>query len=295
MKNLKNIFKKRNIKSGLILFLPVLLFAFNAHANSIREVTRHIERVRSLSPPFQFAVIGDSRDGEEVYAPFIQSIMKRKPDFIVHLGDMVPKPDIKEWRDFFDLSRPITVPFFPVAGNHDLGPTHRGREIYQKQFSLPDGKTYYSFLAGKSLFVILDTEERKGRIPADQMKWLEEVLGSPDSSFKWVFLHRPLFLPADSFKRGRGMDRYPSERDQLHGLFVKSKVKGVFAGDDHRYDRREEDGILYIISGGGGAPLHPFRARGGYFHYVWVLVQPDQIEGEVIDLEGQVRDRFVIK
>jgi hypothetical protein len=293
MKNLKKYFKERTIRSGLLLFLPVLIFAFNAHAESIREVTQHIERVSSLSLPFRFAVIGDSRDGEEVYTRFIQSIMKRRPDFIIHLGDMVPKPNAKEWRDFFDLSRPITVPFFPVAGNHDLGSTHRGRDIYQEQFLFPKGKTYYSFRAGKSLFVILDSEIGKGRISGDQLEWFKEIVGSSNSPFKWVFLHRPLFLPADSFKRGRGMDRYPSERDQLHRLFMKAKVNGVFAGDDHRYDRSEKDGILYIISGGGGAPLHLFT--GGYFHYIWVSVQPDQTEGEVVDLEGQVRDRFVIK
>ncbi|OGP78135.1 MAG: hypothetical protein A2V86_03045 [Deltaproteobacteria bacterium RBG_16_49_23] len=295
MKNLRNYFKKRNIRSGLILFLPILLFTFNSHAESIREVTRHIERVSSLSPPFQFAVIGDSRDGEKVYTRLIQSILKRKPDFIIHLGDMVPKPDEKEWRDFFDLSRPITVPFFPVVGNHDVGSTLRGKEIYRKQFLLPEGKTYYSFRAGRGLFVILDSEKGKGRISEDQFQWLKDTLGSTDPGFKWVFLHRPLFLPADSFKRGRGMDRYPSDRDQLHRLFVKAKVDAVFAGDDHRYDRREKDGILYIITGGGGAPLHPFKEWGGYFHYVWASVQTDQIEGEVVDPEGQIRDRFIIK
>ena len=91
------------------------------------------------------------------------------------------------------------------------------------------------------------------------------------------------------------MDKYPSDRDQLHQLFLKAKMNAIFAGDDHRYDRREKEGILYIISGGGGAPLHPFKERGGYFHYVWVSVHADRIEGEVVDLEGEVRDRFTIK
>jgi hypothetical protein len=91
------------------------------------------------------------------------------------------------------------------------------------------------------------------------------------------------------------MDKYPSDRDQLHQFFVKARMNAVFAGDDHRYDRREKDGVLYIISGGGGAPLHPFKESGGYYHYVWVSIQTDRMEGEVVDLEGQVRDRFVIK
>jgi hypothetical protein len=34
---------------------------------------------------------------------------------------------------------------------------------------------------------------------------------------------------------------------------------------------------------------------GGYFNYVWISVQNEKIEGEAVDLEGQVQDRFVIE
>jgi hypothetical protein len=74
-----------------------------------------------------------------------------------------------------------------------------------------------------------------------------------------VLIHRPLFPPKDSLKMGRAMDKYPLERDDLHQLFLKAKVKGIFAGDDHRYDRSEKDGILYLIYGDGGAPSLPLK------------------------------------
>ncbi|MBM4308140.1 MAG: hypothetical protein FJ123_15525 [Deltaproteobacteria bacterium] len=295
MKNLRDYFKKKRLRFGLIFSLLFLLFAFDSYAGSIREVSRNIERVQLVVSPFQFAVVGDSRDGEKVYPRLLASILERKPDFIIHLGDMVTKPSEKEWHQFFNLSQPISVPFFPVAGNHDVGMTSRGEEMYNKQFFLPKGKAHYSFKAGQGFFVILNSEKGKGRISDDQWHWLKEIMESSSSTFKLAFLHRPLFLPADSFKRGSTMDKYPSDRDQLHQFFVNAKINAVFAGDDHRYDRREKDGILYIISGGGGAPLHPFKERGGYFHYVWVSIQTDRVEGEVIDLEGEVRDRFVIR
>ncbi len=91
------------------------------------------------------------------------------------------------------------------------------------------------------------------------------------------------------------MDKYPLDRDDLHQLFLKTKVKAVFEADDHRYDRREIDGLLYVISGGGGAPLTSFKERGGYFHYVWISLQKGKMEGEVVDLEGQIQDKFVIE
>jgi hypothetical protein len=91
------------------------------------------------------------------------------------------------------------------------------------------------------------------------------------------------------------MDRYPVERDALHQLFIKTNVKAVFEADDHRYDRMEKDQIVYVITGGGGAPLTSFKGRGRFFHYVLISAQKERIEGEVVDLEGRIRDRFMIE
>jgi hypothetical protein len=55
-----------------------------------------------------------------------------------------------------------------------------------------------------------------------------------------------------------------------------------------------KDQILYIITGGGGAPIYALKDAGGYFHYVWVSVQKGRVEGEAVDLDGQIKDRFVI-
>jgi hypothetical protein len=208
---------------------------------------------------------------------------------------MIPNPDEREWHAFFRISKQMDVPFFPVVGNHDVGTTALGKELYRKEFFLPEGKTYYAFRAGGILFVVLDSERERGRITGEQRSWLEGILLSSKETFKLAFIHRPFFLPMDSLKTGRAMDRYPSDRDDLHRLFLKTNVKAVFAGDDHRYDRNEKEGILYIISGGGGAPIFYFKEMGGFFHYVWVSVQKGKIVGEVVDLEGRVQDQFVIE
>ena len=295
MKNFENYFKKEKWTETLLLFGVVLLISFPSYAGSIRDVSQNIEKVKSIEPPFQFALIGDSRDGEKVYVRLVGRALEGKSDFFIHLGDMIPHPSEKEWRTFFEISKPIDIPFFPVVGNHEVGATPLGEEIYRKQFSLPEGKTYYVFRAGGILFVILDSEKGRGRIINEQLSWLEDVLSSSKETFKFVFIHRPLFLPMDSLKKGRAMDRYPVERDALHQLFLKTNVKAVFEADDHRYDRIEKDHILYLITGGGGAPLTSLKERGGYFHYVWISVQKERIEGEVVDLEGQIRDRFMIE
>ena len=295
MKNFSDYFKKEKWAKIFLLSGVFLLLSLLSYAGSIKDVSQSIKQVQSIEPPFQFAVVGDNRDGEKVYTQLMKSVLERKPDFLINLGDMIPYPHEREWQAFFEISKQMNLPFFPAVGNHDVGTTTRGVEIYRKQFSLPAGKTYYAFRAGKILFVILDSEEGKGRIIKEQRTWLEDTLSSSQETFKFVFIHRPLFLPKNSLKTGHALDKYPLERDDLHQLFIKTKVNAVFTADDHRYDRREKDGILYLISGGGGAPLTAFKESGGYFHYVWISVHKEKVEGEVVDLEGQVQDRFVIE
>ncbi len=295
MRNFDNYFKKEKWIRALLVFGVVLLLSLSSAAGSIRDVGQSVEKVKSINVPFGFAVVGDSRDGDAVYSKLIRGILERKPDFIIHLGDMVPSPSEREWRSFFEISKPITLPFFPVVGNHDVSTGGSGDKVYGKQFFLPEGKTYYAFRAGGVLFVLLDSEKDGCRVGKEQRSWLGGVLSSSKEKVKLVFIHRPLFPPLNSLKLGRALDRYPLERDDLHRLFLKNKVKAVFEGDDHRYDRTVEDGILYLISGGGGAPLSAVKEWGGYFHYVWISVRKGKIEGEVVDLEGKVRDRFVIE
>jgi len=159
MKNFENYFKKEKWMKVLLLFGIVLLISFPSYAGSIKEVSQNIKQVQSMEPPFHFAMIGDSRSGERVYAQLMKRIIERKPDFLIHLGDMINNPHEKEWNPFFEISKQMDLPFFPVVGNHDVGTTTLGEEIYRKQFSLPAGKTYYVFRAGGVLFIMLDSEK----------------------------------------------------------------------------------------------------------------------------------------
>ena len=90
----------------------------------------------------------------------------------------------------------------------------------------------------------------------------------------------------------------------------------VFGGHDHTYERTcpiiygscaapTEDGILYIVTGGGGHPiLHPNECdsdclwsefRSSVFHFVQVEIQGKTLTGKAIEIDGTVFDTFLIE
>jgi hypothetical protein len=66
----------------------------------------------------------------------------------------------------------------------------------------------------------------------------------------------------------------------------------VFAGHNHIYLRKTVGGIPHIIAGGGGAPLYAGDEDGGFYHYILMTVDGDKVSGEVVDINGKIRDRF---
>ena len=84
----------------------------------------------------------------------------------------------------------------------------------------------------------------------------------------------------------------PRTRDRLEALFAKYKVNIVFAGHEHLYLRKVVNGIVHIITGGGGAPLYAEDKEGGFYHFVLVTVDGNEVTGKVIDINGNVRDTF---
>ena len=87
------------------------------------------------------------------------------------------------------------------------------------------------------------------------------------------------------------------EAAALVPLLEKHKVTAVLAGHDHNYQRHVKNGIQYIVTGGGGAPLAPAdSALPGDItkkvvsveHYVTIKVEGNRAHMQVIALDGSV-------
>jgi predicted phosphodiesterase len=204
---------------------------------------------------FQFVVFGDTRTRHELHRSVVAAISKAEPDFVIHTGDLVQDGyDTLQWPNFFDIERDLlrkTV-FFPVLGNHE-----RDNIRFHEFF---DVKTpYYSFDWGSAHFIILNSDVPNVAISSvardafwtEQTRWLEADLEkSQKAEFRFVAMHHPPFT-VNTESAGHVSKETPG----LVPLFEKYNVTAVFAGHDHNYQHHVKNGIHYVITGGGGAPL----------------------------------------
>ena len=85
----------------------------------------------------------------------------------------------------------------------------------------------------------------------------------------------------------------------LTPLFEKYGVDVVFGGHMHSYERNEVNGITYVVTAGGGAPLYAMKEREPAqvvfemaHHFVVVKIDGNRLEATVISSEGEVLDTF---
>lgn len=249
--------------------------------------------LKNVKGAYTFAIIGDNRSGDRVYKKVIHQMNLRKPLFVVNTGDVIPNPgNRKQWANFREISKEITIPYFLVAGNHDID-DKESQDVWRDEVDLPGNETHYSFVVGRDLFVILNSCEPglDRKIAGQQLEWLGKILNLAKYERQFVFLHHPLFLSANADYSGKSMDKYPELRDSLHRLFVEKRVNAVFAGHEHTFWRAEKDGVDYIITGGAGAPLY---GKDSFSHLMIVRVDGPRVSAKTIDRDGALRDEFAI-
>lgn len=255
---------------------------------------------------FSFVMIGDSGHGEpEQYAVAAQ-MLALHPDFMLHLGDVVyPNGQTGGYDPYFfapyhDLID--RVPVFPTLGNHDYH-TANGQP-YLDAFYLPatgpGGERYYSFDWGDAHFVALDSNRGYG--PGSLMlQWLASDLAASTAKWKFVFFHHALFTAGPH----RNDSTLPALKQALEPLFAQYGVDVVFNGHDHDYERSEpQNGVIYIVSGGGGYDLYdmlwPDRSTSyiayaaQMYHTVQVQIHGCILSLRAIDTRGAVFDQIAL-
>lgn len=208
---------------------------------------------------FSFLLYGDNRSNPYAHAAVVQAMRKAPADFLVHTGDMVyDGSQPKDWADFFAIERELLRErcLFPAIGNHEIAmPTSDGALRYARMFRVPApaaaAERWYTFRWGSARFFVLDAHDE---FATSERAWLEGALSAasaePGLAWRFVVLHHG---PYSSGLHGGNESLLLANVPEL---LRKHRVDLVFSGHDHVYERGDANGLRYVISGGGGAPLY---------------------------------------
>jgi len=244
---------------------------------------------------FSFLVYGDSRHNHSAHQKLVDWMKKYNGDFIIHTGDFVDKGGASDdWDIFFFVLRPIaaSMVLFPTIGNHDYDSS--GSNVFRNIFLVPGGSPNpgldYFFDTANARFIVLENRFA-GKQGGVQKKWLENLLEDANKkSFDYIFIiiHQGIWSSGP-----HGADSKLEKLGYIE-LLKKWQVTAVIAGHDHFYERGEREGIPYIVSGGGGAPIYSkikntqwsqFRFTGR--HFIKFDIDGKKMKFEVISDEGK--------
>lgn len=266
----------------------------------------------------KFVVFGDNRTQIDVFESIVNRIVEVKPNVVFHTGDMVDFGSlyygygVVGWEDFINIITPLfqTTPIYVAFGNHDRG----GEEIYSSYFPsiYEDYSPYhYSFNLAGIHFIVLNSEEPINS-SSEEVMWLRDDLAQTEADFKIAFIHRP---PYSSSRHGKSAEEGDeseilSIREFIVPILEEYGVDVVFTGHEHNYERtypiREgninNNGVIYVITGGGGAPLYDreieFPASYTFvktYHYVVAKKKGNYIKIKAVDINGETIDSFEVR
>jgi hypothetical protein len=250
--------------------------------------------------PFRFVLYGDVRTRHDVHRKVIAKILESGvPDLVVHSGDLVENGfDSSLWATFFDIERDLLrqTAFAPALGNHD----RNSKDFYDYfQRDLP----YYSFNWGNAHFTVINSDVpnvsaskiARDEFWARQTRWLEEDLAANQKSdYRFVLAHHP---PFTAVERRQGDNPHMTA---LAGMFEKYKVTAAMFGHDHNYQHYLKNGVHYVVSGGGGAPLYDVNKPdpaitvkvASIENFVSVSVNGKTAKAQAISIDGKVLDEW---
>ncbi|MGB8534986.1 MAG: metallophosphoesterase [Acidobacteriaceae bacterium] len=255
-----------------------------------------------VGPPLRIVVYGDMRFTDPsntsdtqpgVRKWLAQKVAEEKPDILLLTGDMpFHGSDPADWKVYNQETAAWTqerLRIYPTIGNHEgLPDPAKGIANYFAAYPQVENHSYYSVQLGNIYLITLDSSTFMGG-GWPQHRWLQAQLAHIPSSADFVFLlfHVPLVSDLQTaFMLGIPDPSTLRLRHELEAWAGKSRAKFVvFNGHIHNYERFEMNGIMHVISGGGGARPYPIFIRGDQDLYQ-AGTYPN-FNYEVITLEGK--------
>lgn len=222
---------------------------------------------------FQFAIVSDRTGGHRagIFESALSKLNLLQPEFVMSVGDLIEgytsdRAEIEaEWDEFDSFVQKLQMPFFYLAGNHDMSNPVMA-DIWKERL----GQSYYAFRYQEVLFVVLNSNDGGlHQLQEPQVQWLKQQLAE-NSDVRWtlVFLHAPLWSRQDK-----------SLWPEVEAL-LEDRPFTVFAGHNHNYVMDNANGRnYYTLATTGGASGMRGNRFGEFDHVVWVTMRP---QGPVI-------------
>ena len=309
--------------------LPVVLFLSLIAAAPMRAAPTFLVPDAELPDPLVLITYGDTRftqpretqaSSPKARRAVVAKIAGEHPAAIFINGDLpyhgitadyeVYRSETQVWRD-----RQLRV--YPALGNHELSACFPSSCLDRWWTAFPElrGRRWYSIAIGsKVLGIALDSDV--SLMPgSEQRVWLESQVATLDGAVRLVLIvmHHP---PVADLQTVKLVDHNARPNEQALASYLKALAAHstarfiVSSGHIHNYERLAQDGVTYLVSGGGGATPYDIDRppedlyRGTEFpnyHYVRLELHGQRLSGEMIRLEDyaaanpsqwRVRDKF---
>lgn len=218
-----------------------------------------------------------------------------KPDVAINLGDLVEDfndhdKDIVNLNFMWNTLKNISVPFYSLAGNHDLRSMSSRTEVEQimgyehSTFSV-DMLGYHFVFLGLNVNANVGVEEggihKTQFISNEDLEWLKNDLEKNDLP-SILFIH--FGMAEDNMKGNWWFESCPEDallgnRKEVKEILKKDKnLLAVFSGHQHWTKKIIEDGISYYIVGSLTENIHEDGIPDGVYFEV-------DLEGNKIDVK----------
>jgi hypothetical protein len=274
-----------------------------------------IRSILPRGPGHHFVLYGDSCSGipnhphEGTFAA-INAVLGRltpAPEFILFLGDeiagLTPDPDELrgQWRHWLDremawLDRATTA-LWHATGNHTTYDP-MSESVFRDVLGMPDngppgqqGLSYW-VRRGDLLLVFVHTLWSglggEGHVETD---WLRAVLRQhADARHKLVAGHHPVH-PVNGFAGPYQREIGPEHAAAFWNELVQGGVTAYLCSHILAFDVQVHDGVLQICSAGAGT-AHRMPEGVEYLHGVQASLDAEGLRYQVLDIDGNVRERL---
>jgi tRNA (guanine-N7-)-methyltransferase len=251
--------------------------------------------------PVHFLVYGDDRSDPAAHAAVVKWLVATPSDFLVNTGDLVADGGrALDWQAFFDIEGALLRDraLFVSIGNHELHDDAAGSN-FARYFGFiepgPVPRPYGTARVGSTrLFFLNSKDDWSG---GEEREWLERELARADAEpglmWRIAVVHQG---PWSSGPHGPSPSLVAGH---VPALLAAHHIDLIFSGHDHIYERGVGEGMKYVVSGGGGAPLYPIklvataRKAEAAYHFVDVSLGADalrivarRVDGSIIDQCG---------